>query len=176
MPDATDKNSAPSLIAENIEAIVQVEEEALGRRSASDAMLEAIGSFVGTASFLILHAITIAGWVVINAGLIPGLAPFDPYPFTFLATIFSVEAVLLVAFVLMKQNRMSTMADRRGHLDLQVNLLTERETSRALQLLQKLCEKHGIKDALRDPETQELAQTTEVEHVIDELRRRLPHE
>jgi uncharacterized membrane protein len=174
MPDQTDRNPAPSLVAENIEAIVQVEEEALSRRSRSDATAEAIGSFIGTASFVVLHAIVVAVWVIMNSGLIPGLAPFDPYPFTFLATLFSVEAVLLVTFVLMKQNRMSTMADRRAHLDLQVNLLTERETSKALQLLQKLCEKHGIKDALRDPETQELARTTEVEHVVDELRRRLP--
>ena len=176
MPDETEKNPAPSLISENIEAIVQVEEEALSRRSVSGAGMEAIGSFVGTASFVVAHAIIVALWVVINVGLIPGLAPFDGYPFNMLATAFSVEAVLLVAFVLMKQNRMSTIADRRAHLDLQVNLLTEREASKAIELLRKLCEKHGIRDALRDPEARELAQTTEVEHFVDELRRRLPED
>jgi uncharacterized membrane protein len=55
-----------------------------------------------------------------------------------LATFTSLEAVLLTAFVLMKQNRMSVIADRRDHLDLQVNLLTEKEATQIIQMLDRL--------------------------------------
>ena len=39
------------------------------------------------------------------------------------------EGVLLETFVLIKQNRMSYLSDRRAHLDLQVNLLAESEVT-----------------------------------------------
>src|SRR5271169_1023240 len=55
-----------------------------------------------------------------------------------LSSITSLEAVLLAAFVLMKQNRMSVIADRRDHLDLQVNLLTERKAPQIIQMLDRL--------------------------------------
>ena len=174
MSERRNENGRPSLVAENIDAIVQIEEEALERRPRHEAILEAIGSFVGTSWFVVAHVIVVAIWVLINAGLIPLVRPFDRYPYNFLSMVVSVEAVLLVAFVLAKQNRMSRMAEQRAHLDLQVNLLTEREASKAIQLLQKLCEKHGIQSGIRDPETKELSQTTDVEHFVDELRKRLP--
>ena len=176
MSEPRNGNRPPSLVAENIDAIVQAEEDALLRRPRREAMLEAVGSFVGTPWFVIAHAIAIAIWVLVNIGLIPLVRPFDRYPYNLLSTVASVEAVLLVAFVLAKQNRMGRMAEQRAHLDLQVNLLTEREASKALQLLQKLCEKHGIQSGIRDPEIQELSQRTEVEHFVDELRKRLPDE
>ena len=174
MRQSTNEIGPPRVMSENIAAIVQVEEEALARRPRFEAVLEALGSFVGTTYFVIVHVIVVALWVIVNAGLIAPIGRFDRYPYTLMSTVFSVEAVLLVAFVLMKQNRMSVMADRREHLDLQVNLLTERETSRTLQLVQKLCEKHGIRDDVEDPETEELARMTHVGHFVSELKKHLP--
>ena len=39
----------------------------------------------------------------------------------------SLEAIVLTGFVLMAQNRMTLQADKRAHLDLQVNLLAEQK-------------------------------------------------
>jgi uncharacterized membrane protein len=50
-----------------------------------------------------------------------------PFPFVFLTMIVSLEAIFLTLFVLATQNRMTVDADRRAHLDLQVNLLSEQE-------------------------------------------------
>jgi uncharacterized membrane protein len=61
-----------------------------------------------------------------------------------LSSITSLEAVLLTAFVLIKQNRMAVIADRRDHLDLQVNLLTEREATQMIQMLDRLSTHFGI--------------------------------
>jgi len=53
-------------------------------------------------------------WVVINAALIPSVRPVDPFPFPILSQIIALEAVLMTAFVLMKQNRLCKLADRRA--------------------------------------------------------------
>ena len=174
MPDRRDNHSPPALVAENIDAIVRAEEEALEHRSLADAVMEEVGGSVGTMGFVVLHLVAVMIWLAINVGLVPGIAAFDPYPFNLLSTVASVEALLLVAFVLRKENRIGALAARRAHLDLQVNLLTERETSKAIQLLLKLCEKHGIQREAGDPEARALAQTTELGHVLDELGKRLP--
>jgi uncharacterized membrane protein len=63
-----------------------------------------------------------AGWGIVNAGIFSQIPLFDPFPYSLLSSITSLEAVWIAAFVLMKQNRMSVIADRRDHLDLQVNL------------------------------------------------------
>jgi uncharacterized membrane protein len=59
---------------------------------------------------------------VINTGHLFRLKPFDPYPFSFLTLVVSLEAIFLTVFVLMTRNRMACEADKQAHLDLQVDL------------------------------------------------------
>jgi uncharacterized membrane protein len=73
----------------------------------------------------------------------------------------------------MKQNRMSVVADRRDHLDLQVNLLTERETTRIIQMLDRLSTHFGV-EQFHDDDSREMSQHIAVEHLVDELDRRMP--
>jgi uncharacterized membrane protein len=129
-------------------------------------------SFAGTLYFVALQLVVSAGWVLVNTGLIPGIAPFDPFPFPLLSSITSLEAVLLTAFVLIKQNRMSTIADRRDHIDLQVNLLSERETTRIIQMLDRVSTHLGIEQH-HDADSREMGQHIAVEHLVDELDRRM---
>ena len=74
-----------------------------------------------------------AAWILVNAAAVPGIRPFDPFPFVMLAVITSVEAIFLSTFILITQNRMSRMAERRAEMDLQISLLTEHELTRALR-------------------------------------------
>jgi uncharacterized membrane protein len=60
---------------------------------------------------------------------------FDPFPFTFLTFVVSLEAIFLSIFVLISQSHMIRQTERRNHLDLQINLLAEQESTHALQLL-----------------------------------------
>jgi uncharacterized membrane protein len=55
-----------------------------------------------------------------------------------LAMAASVEAIFLSTFILISQNRMQRLADRRAELDLQISLLTEHELTRAIQLLDEV--------------------------------------
>jgi len=134
-------SQAPASVAENVEKVIRVENETSRPRSRSEAVTDAVGGFVGTMSFVVAQLGLFAAWIVVNAGKFPQLAPFDPFdpfPYPLLSSITSLEAVLLTAFVLMKQNRMGMVADRRDHLDLQVNLLTEQRATQIIQMLDRL--------------------------------------
>ena len=167
------RNQAPAAVAENIEKIIRAEEEALKARSLTEAIADAIGGFVGTISFVGAQLLAFACWIIVNAGKIPWLAPFDPFPYPLLSTVTSLEAVLLAAFVLMKQNRLGVIADRRDHLDLQVNLLTERRATQVIQMLDQLSRHFGL-EPHQNPESRELGEAIAIERLVEEVHSRLP--
>jgi len=158
----------------NIASVAELEREFLERRTVVERIGDAIGSFAGSMRFVVLHIGIFAVWFLINTRGIPGIPVFDPYPFILLNMAVSVEAVLLSTFVLMKQNRESRRADRRGELNLQVDLLAEKEATKMLQLLQLICENMGIHDAKHDPEVQALSQDTAVRDLAAELTEKMP--
>jgi uncharacterized membrane protein len=167
------KDGAPASVGENVEKIIRVENEALRPSSRSGAITDAIGGFIGTISFVILQILIFAGWGIVNAGIFSQIPPFDPFPYSLLSSITSLEAVLIAAFVLMKQNRMSVIADRRDHLDLQVNLLTERQATQIIQMLDRLSTHLGVEQH-HDEDSRELARHVAVEHLVEEVHSRLP--
>jgi uncharacterized membrane protein len=125
-----------------------------------------ISRFTGSMRFVYLHLVVFGLWIVVNLGLTP--APrFDP-SFVILAMIASVEAIFLSTFVLITQNRMSTIADRRADLDLQISLLAEHEITRVITMLADVAERLGV-EATRDPELAELARDIVPERVLDSL-------
>ena len=165
------KSSTGHLARENIQAIVNLEERLEQEIPASGRIADAISGFAGSLGFVVLHLAWFAGWIAINLGLIGIVAPFDPFPFQLLNVTVSLEAILLSTFVLMKQNRMGARADRRAHLDLQVNLLAEKESTKALELLDIISRRLGLPSD--DPEVQELKQTTAVDELAAELEKKL---
>jgi uncharacterized membrane protein len=159
---------------DNIDAIVHLEEEALKRRCLSDKMADCVANFVGSVPFVALHVVWFGIWVTINRGLVPFVKAFDPYPFALLCMIVSLEGVLLSTFVLIKQNRMSSRADHRAHLDLQINLLSEKEITKVIQMLERISGRLGMQDQVVDPEVRELENNTAVDKLSRELEQKIP--
>jgi uncharacterized membrane protein len=157
----------------NIEKISQIEKEALSKRTISARVGDAIAVRAGQMWFIVAHAIWFGVWMSINSKPITGLAPFDPYPFALLTMIVSFESIFLSLFILMSQNRATLQADQRNHLDLQINLLSEHENTKMLQMLQASCAQHGLAIST-DSEIAELTKRTEPQRVLDELRDNLP--
>src|SRR5947209_13905249 len=125
-------------------------------------------------TFVLIHSFLFIGWFVINLSVIPWIPAFDPYPFMFLSMFVSIEGVLLTTFVLMKQNRMSKRADARNQLNLQVDLLSEKEVTKILQMLRTVCDHLGLEQQADEPEVRELSQHTAVETLAKELREKIP--
>ncbi len=166
----------PETVLENIRAIIRMQEEQDRERSATDRIADAIGTFAGTVTFVALHLLWFAVWAGVNTGVLPVVRAFDPYPFQLLCMIVSMEGVLLSTFVLIKQNRMGQRGDRRNHLDLQVNLLTEKEVTKVIQMLEGISAHLGIAAEVTDAETRELGQVTAVGDLADELKRSIPED
>lgn len=81
---------------ENIEAIAQLERDALRRRSWTERFSENAVKFIGSIVFLLLNVLLMGAWILINLNLIPGLTPFDRFPFGVLAVIVSAESIILI--------------------------------------------------------------------------------
>jgi uncharacterized membrane protein len=170
------KEASRSLPSRNVRAIARLENEALHQRSVTDRLSDSITRFAGSSVFIILHIIWFTVWIILNLGRVPIIHPFDPYPFTFLTMVVSLEAIFLSIFVLISQNRMARQADRRAHLDLQINLLAEQENTMMLRMLERLCEKQGIKTESLKEEIRSLFEKTDVHALMHELEKQLPDE
>jgi uncharacterized membrane protein len=72
--------------------------------------------------------------------------------------------------VLIKQNRMAYLSDRRAHLDLQINLLSEREITHVLRLLRRVAERLEVRD---EADASHLTADTRVEGLMNTLDRKL---
>lgn len=84
------------------------------------------------------------------------------------------DGFIITAFVLMKQNRMSKLADRRAHLDLQINLMTERETTKVIGMLLEIGERLNIKHKVHDEESHQLSRSLIVETLIEAMHSKFP--
>ncbi len=164
----------PKTVIQNIQSVAGMEQALEERRTLVDRIADVIGGFSGSMTFVFLHIAWFASWFLINTGVIPGIKRFDPYPFILLAMIVSVEGVLLSTFVLMKQNRMQKRIDVRDQLDLQINLLSEKEVTKTLQLLRAIAEKLEVTPSPEeDDELREMASTTSVDHLASQVQSQL---
>jgi uncharacterized membrane protein len=160
----------------NIDAIAELEHDALDRRTLTERFSDVITKLVGNVGFLLAQLILISVWSLLNLRVIPGLKAFDPFPFGILALIVSSESVFLTIFVLISQSRMARQSQRRSHLDLQVGMLSEQELTTILQMLQKLCQHMGVNVDSSKQEVQSFSKTTDVHKLASELEEKLPEE
>src|SRR5882672_2101964 len=143
-------------VQENLQEIQRWEQAALHRRSTAERLSDWITGLAGSGPVQLAHVAWFAAWISANTHAIPGVQPFDPFPFPLLTTIVSLEAIFLALFVLASQNRLSQQSDKRAHLDLQVNLLAEREMTAVPQLLQDIAKHLAVKVTLTPNQIRDL--------------------
>jgi uncharacterized membrane protein len=127
-------------LRDNITALAERERAERARAPWSERLARRITAFTGSMLFVWLHVIVVATWIASNLGWVPGAPRFDP-TFVVLAMAASVEAIFLSTFVLISQNRMAELADRRADLDLHISLLTEHELTRLVALVDRIAQR-----------------------------------
>ncbi len=159
--------SMARVVDRNIRALLHQRQEQQGSRSRQERIADAVTRFTGSMKFVYIHLVLFGTWIVINLGWLPVVPRFDP-SFVVLAMVASVEAIFLSTFVLISQNRMSALADKRADLDLQVSLLAEHEITRLITLVMAIAERMGI-DQAQDPELSELSRDVRPEKVMETM-------
>jgi uncharacterized membrane protein len=158
--------SVEQLTEQNVETVTRLEEAAREQRTATDRLAEKIASFCGSMTFVWVHVVWFGGWILSN--VIPGIPHVDPFPFTFLTLIVSLEAIFLSTFILISQNVDSRISERRSHLDLQLNLLSEQENTKMIRMLHAIAEKVGA-DLTEDSHLKALSEETRPERLIEQI-------
>jgi len=171
MPTRTDEtptstSSLTELTARNVASVLNLEQAEQNRRSLADRTADAITAFCGSMSFIWTHVVWFGAWICWN--LIAGQREFDPFPFPLLTLVVSLEAIFLSTFILSSENRQGRLADRRNHLDLQINLLAEQENTKMLTMLRRIAEHVGVP---LDEKVDALEATTDCEQLTEEIER-----
>jgi uncharacterized membrane protein len=154
---------------ENVREIKRWEEATRHARSKTEQLSDWIAAKAATGPVMLAHLIWFTGWIAANVGLVPGLQPFDPFPFPFLTMTVSLEAIFLALFVLASQNRLARQADRRSHLDLQIDLLAEREMTAVLRLLRDIAAHLKVETSVTSEQLRDLAKRTDLHQLTSRM-------
>jgi uncharacterized membrane protein len=177
LPSSTHEGPPHTVVDRNVSALAALRSRHLEQRSLQNRIADAITRFAGGMPCIYLHAVLFGSWLLVNGGVLPIIEPFDPYPFVMLAMFASVEAIFLSTFVLISQNRQAELAEKRNDLDLQVNLLSEHEITRILQLVDAIARQVGV--ACEDHETDVLKKDVRPEALMERMeaaeQRAYPH-
>jgi uncharacterized membrane protein len=186
---STETISQNEIIRKNISAISEMQRRDVAARKPQERISDSITRFSGSTLFVFLHVIWFGLWILLNIKLIhlPYVSEFDPFPFGLLTMIVSLEAIFLSTFVLISQNRMSALSEKRAELDLQVNMLAEQKAAKTLELLEHIAQQldsvYDRFDYKTDPEIEALKVSPEphevlkvMEEAVEEQTREVTHE
>jgi uncharacterized membrane protein len=166
----------PNHVQEHIETIAKHEQEFLARRSPAERLGDLTAAIVGNLGFVVVHIFLFLFWILVNTLHLPQIPDFDPMPFSLLATVVAMEAILLASLILMRQSRLARRADEREHLMLQILLLTEKEVTAVIGMNQQIANKLGLSDMKNSKEIDALGQNTSIDEVAQDIQRSLSEE
>jgi uncharacterized membrane protein len=152
----------------NIRELMKLRQQAEKEKTPDEHVADKITKFAGSMIFVYIHLAGFGLWIMYNKGLM-GIKPVDA-SFTGLMLFAAVEAIFLSAFVLIRQNRMNQLADKRSNLDLQVSLLAEHEITHVITLVKAIADKLNIAEA-RNPEIEELTRQVNPEQVLETIEK-----
>jgi uncharacterized membrane protein len=117
-------------ISKNVNEII--EERATPWQRVADTIAAVSASML----FVLFHLCWFGGWMIFNA--FRGEKGFDPYPFSLLTLVVSLEAIFLSIFVLISQNRSGDKDRISAEIDHQVNVRAEVKTGLIMNRLDDL--------------------------------------
>jgi uncharacterized membrane protein len=124
------------------------------RTSRGDRIADVVTNTVGSWRFIIIQSCLLALWIVLN--VVAWISHWDPYPFILLNLALSFQAAYATPFILMSQNRQSSIDRDKAQQDLDCDIKAEME----IELL------HEKLDSLREREIGDLRVSLERQYEI----------
>ena len=130
---------ASEQIYDNVDAVSALYERAEHEMPRGQRGIERIVAGIGRPLFLVAYVVLVAGWISGNlVARAMGAEVLDAPPFFWLQGFVTASSLLTTIVILIAQNRQSRLAERRAHLDLQVNVLSESKIAKVIALLEEL--------------------------------------
>jgi uncharacterized membrane protein len=143
--------------------IQSFEAQELKKRPLIIKLADRLSNFFGSIWFLVFNAALFILWVF--------FVKFDPFPFSLLTLILSIEAIFLTIVVLISQQRQSHVSTIREEIDMHINRISEKEITKILTILKKIADKQGIK--VEDEELDEMLKSIEVSYIERKLQEQM---
>lgn len=161
------QEALPSTVHEHVGAVSEFYARHEEKVTPAQRIFERISLFLGSPNYVAGSLVFVVLWIVWNlAAPELGLSQWDEPPFFWLQGLIALNAFVISTTVLIRQNRMSRLANQHAHLDLQVNLLADEKSSKIIQMLDELRrDLPGVRDKV-DQQADELAKPTDTEAVI----------
>jgi len=150
-----------NFLNESLESYTEFEEKW------TDAFAKFLTKSFGTLKFLILTLIFIILWIVVNLGLVPGISPFDIYPFVWLVSLAQLFSVVLSVTILISQNQEERINDVRQQMDFEINVRAEQEITKILQMIAEIHSELGITKI--DKELEQMKETINISEIKDNV-------
>ena len=133
-----------------------------------------MGEYAGTISFFNINVTVFALWILVNTGVFGENLIFDPYPFILLTMAVSLEAIFLSTFVLINQNRLARITDKKDEEDFVTNRKAEQENIVIMKALERIAKKQDIEvHDLTEEINQIQAGTAKEEDLLQEIEQEI---
>lgn len=171
--DPSTGGALPPTIDENIGTIAEYCERNEEKATPAQKVVERISLFLGSPGYFAVNACFIVCWIAWNS-LAPvfDLTELDEPPFFWLQGFVSLNAFIISTTVLIRQNRMSKLAERNAHLDLQISLLADEKTSKIIAMLEDIRRESPNLADKADAKAAELAQPADTTSVLEAIDRK----
>ena len=164
-------DALPASTKESIELLADFKVGEESQLSRTKSLIERISKFFGSPAYFAFALAFIVIWIVVNMwGMAAGWRHVDPPPFAALQGLVSSNALLLTVAVLIRQNRMATIAEHRSHVDLQINLLTEKKAAKILQLVDELQREVSVIRRKPDEDLAELTKPADAHALLHAIK------
>jgi uncharacterized membrane protein len=171
-----DSNTPPTFTQKNVKdrrlMIERLKSKTISKRSPTEKIADFITKSSGSLTFLSLNILFFVLWIIINLGFVPGIAPFDPFPFGLLTKMVSLEAILLAIFILISQTRFEKLENLRENIDLHFEIITEEEITKLIKMTKLIAEKNQI-ELGNDLELKEMLKPIDLEKIEKALEKNI---
>lgn len=135
----------------------------------ADALARFLTHSFGTLRFLNFILFLSLLWILINLKLVPGINPFDPFPFGWLMMLVQLFAIVLSIVVLINQNRDERINEIYQKMDFEINVRAEHEITKILQMMEEIHKELGISKI--DKELEQMKEKIDISEVKENVEK-----
>lgn len=165
-----DPSALPAHVSRNLDTLADLHSSDEQRINRHQRAIETLTADLGRPLSLYVIVAVVLAWIAANTLLSQlGLRTPDSPPFFWLQGLVTLCSLLATTIVLITQNRLGRISERRQRLDLQVNLQAEQRIAKLISLLEELRrDLPNVRDR-RDSEADAMSSTADPRAVASAL-------